>query len=246
MAKIVFSKPDPTDKTKTYHQFRPWLELNHYDKICGYCFLLDSQLHIDHYEPQDYAPKREKDPTNLVLSCSRCNSPSGKWYYHPQSKRLNSRNGESHYIHFIRDEDISKIFSMSKNGKINILAGQKQRGQWLVTLFDLNDPAYIIQRSFLFGSIKGATKLLNAGASPLRSRKLFNFLDHIARNMITVFAFDIKIDPIVKSALKTFVTATVNLPRKAKKKKNKISGLKGKSMHVNAKKKKRTWTARKN
>lgn len=241
MAKVVFSKAPQVNLKKNHTQFRPWLLLNHYDKICGYCFVLDTQLSIDHYEPKDYAPRRAIDPTNLLLGCSRCNSPSGKWHYHPLSTKLSKRNGESHYIHNIRIENLTTLFSLSKNGTISIQAGLAQRAQWLIVLFDLNDPTYVLQRSFLFGSIAGALKLINAGATVVKNPQLHRFLDHIARNLITVYAFDITLDNKIKLALKNFVTSNANKSKSSRKKKAKVKPLKGKNVFVNAKKKKSSW-----
>ena len=65
---------------QNYEHFKPWLR-DEFSFRCVYCLErevwypnLHASFSVDHVEPQKDAPSRVCDYTNLVYSCTRCNS----------------------------------------------------------------------------------------------------------------------------------------------------------------------------
>lgn len=135
MAKIEFTRAPEGLIGKPYKYYRDWLENNFFNELCSYCLLhFPSSLHIEHHEPQGYAPDRKDDPTNLLLGCPRCNS--GKLDYHPKhnKRRRLSRDTSGHRVIDIREEDFSDLFELKESGEVLPKDGDKKNAQFLISL----------------------------------------------------------------------------------------------------------------
>jgi hypothetical protein len=63
-----------------YEEYKPWLR-DEFTFRCVYCLVREvwypdraASLSVDHVEPQNEAPQRVYDYTNLVYACTQCNS----------------------------------------------------------------------------------------------------------------------------------------------------------------------------
>ena len=145
MTTIEFGDSPSLKSNASYTKYREWLEAIFYFKTCAYCLLQHLHLHVDHYEPQKYAPSRINDPTNLLPACSGCNGPGGKSDYHPNhAKRNRLKNHKSgHALIDVRNDDLSKFYEADDNGALKIVKGPNSaRAEWNYTLLDLGRSAY--------------------------------------------------------------------------------------------------------
>lgn len=66
-----------------YRDAKPFLQKD-FHFLCGYCGkngkIMHQKFHVDHFVPKSIDASREKDYSNLVLACPKCNlSKSDKW-----------------------------------------------------------------------------------------------------------------------------------------------------------------------
>ena len=143
MAKIVLGNAPSQASGNNYRNYRTWLLKYFFDNICSYCLLRDRNLAVDHYEPQQYAPHRTADPSNLLLACSRCNGPGGKSDYHPchKTRRRLPHDKTGYLVIDVRNDDFAKMFGIRDDGKIYPKAGKNfDRAAWNIALLKLDLP----------------------------------------------------------------------------------------------------------
>lgn len=165
-----------------YEDYRPWLERAFYMRICAYCLIRNPHLHIDHYEPQKYAPSRLHDPTNLLLGCSSCNGKGGKSDYHPNHsarKRL-PKDTSGHLVIDVRADDFAQLFEISAEGKIRARPGPfQQRAAWNIVVLNLRREVYDKIRKENLDDLATAeriVKVLDSGAGGDKRAVLEEFL----------------------------------------------------------------------
>jgi hypothetical protein len=113
--------------------YRPWLLHAFFEQVCAYCGLPGQVVHLDHVEPQAYAPDRYLDPTNLLPACAECNGPSGKWDYHPQQRaRRRLRQDRTGFtVLDPRRDDYARLYEIDAMGHIDARPGvDHERALW--------------------------------------------------------------------------------------------------------------------
>lgn len=141
MSRVSLGAPPQLLGVVRYGNYRPWLLRHFFDSLCSYCLLRGEGLDVDHYEPQQYAPGRVDDPSNLLLGCSGCNGPGGKWDYHPlhATRRCRPRDTSGHLVIDVRNDDFAALFSIGPDGAITARPGQQRdRALWNITLLKLD------------------------------------------------------------------------------------------------------------
>lgn len=120
--------------------FKEWLLGAFWKGVCSYCLLQNRSLEVEHYVPKGFAPTREHDPTNLLLGCSSCNGPGGKWDYHPDdTTRLCQRTDTTGYhVIDVRADDFATLFAVEPSGEIIASPGDEyDRAVWNIALLGL-------------------------------------------------------------------------------------------------------------
>ena len=84
-----------------YSYYKSVIELD-CENRCVYCDTIISEaggegFHLDHFRPQHFFENLKNDPTNLVISCSKCNLYKGKHWPIPIDDDR-SHNGCSGFI----------------------------------------------------------------------------------------------------------------------------------------------------
>jgi uncharacterized protein (TIGR02646 family) len=197
---------------KGYQDYKPWLLHHFFDHICSYCLLKSDSLEVDHYEPQKYAPRRVDDPTNLLLACSRCNGPSGKWDYHPAHKkrRCRWRDRSGHHLLDVRRDDFALLFEISADGGIRARSGpEEERANWNIALLKLDIKSCVQARAQLQDlkeSCEDALNLLAGGPDPKTRasvERMFRktLLPELARRALFLRVFEIPVSASLQSEI---------------------------------------------
>ena len=141
MALLDFGSP-PEIKPSSHRDYLPWMAHRCFDRACAYCQENGRVLEVDHVEPESLAPKRKRDPTNLVPACATCNGPTGKWDYHPaQVPRKKCPDDDHGYLALDpRNDDLARLFEVLGDGRLEVKPGPEQgRARWnRDVLFRLN------------------------------------------------------------------------------------------------------------
>lgn len=124
---------------RNYQDYKPWLR-DEFTFRCVYClerelWYPDRQASFsgDHVEPQKDAPSRVCDYTNLVYSCTRCNS-------YKRRVRLIDPTAVGLGIHLRVDERTGVIRAVEINGK------PSRDGELIIRLLHLNEDPAITNR----------------------------------------------------------------------------------------------------
>jgi hypothetical protein len=124
-----------------YKEYKPWLR-DEFTFRCVYCMERelwypdrDASFSADHVEPQKDAPLRVCDYTNLVYSCTRCNS-------YKRRVRLIDPTAVGFGMHLRVDEKTGCIHVVQINGK------PSREGELIVRLLHLNEDPAISNRRY--------------------------------------------------------------------------------------------------
>lgn len=115
---------------------------------CVYCDLLLEEhayegMHLDHFRPQDYFKAIINDPTNLVISCPKCNIlKSNHWPCDKLLVKAPSYNGKVGFVDPFT-ENLSDYFTVSLDG---VLKPLKDPALYMMKIFDLNRQARVFSR----------------------------------------------------------------------------------------------------
>ena len=139
MARFIFSKPQK--QYKDCVKYLPWLEENSYPAFCGYSWLIDQPLMVDHYKPRDHYRELTSNPDNLIPCTDRCNK--AKSDYHPEAKNRRVYKEEQSEIYNYRYEDIAKYVEVKSNGCVSHkLPSHKKRFDFNSKIFRLHDSRF--------------------------------------------------------------------------------------------------------
>ena len=139
MARFIFSKPKK--QYKDYRRYMPWLEQNSYPSFCGYSWLIDQSLVIDHYKPKDRYKESMSNPDNLIPCTDRCNRAKSDYYPHSEKRRVYK--GDKSKIYNYRHEDIAKYIKIQDDGGLSHrLSSYKKRFDFNSKVFRLYDPRF--------------------------------------------------------------------------------------------------------
>ena len=209
MAKVVLGKAPSQSSGNNYRYYRLWLLTYFFDNICSYCLLRDRNLAVDHYEPQQYAPHRTSDPTNLLLACSRCNGPGGKSDYHPNHKtrRRLPRDKSGYLVIDVRNDDFAQMFGIREDGQIYPKPGKTfDRAAWNIALLKLDLPLVTQARKenleLLVACERAVEALNNSKRASVHSAvraALKKLLPQLIRQMLMFEVFEI---PVSKRLIK--------------------------------------------
>lgn len=216
MPTIDLGQPPALGADARYEDYRRWLELAFYLEICAYCLLHQRHLHIDHYEPQKYAPSRLHEPSNLLLGCQACNGRGGKSDYHPhhsaRTRLPEDRSG--HHVIDVRADDFGKLFGISPDGEIHARPGTSQpRAEWNIVLLNLRRKAYDRVRKENLDTLNTAERVarhLDSGDSgpnqALLEELLSKMVTDLARNCPFFDALGIAISPGLRARVEAVRT----------------------------------------
>ncbi|HGL6355880.1 TPA: HNH endonuclease [Citrobacter amalonaticus] len=117
-------------------------------KRCVYCDLLLKEhafegMHLDHFRPQSLFSELTNDPSNLVLSCPKCNSlKTNHW---PCSGVAINSPPHDNNIGFIDPftEKMRDYLAVDKDG---VLHSNKKPADYVIELLKLNRPSRILLR----------------------------------------------------------------------------------------------------
>jgi hypothetical protein len=213
VARLRLTEP-PSLVEPGYRDFRPWLDENFYCELCSYCLLYSKSLSIDHYEPQGFAAHRVDDPRNLLLGCSTCQGPAGKWDYHPHyAGRRKWRDDESGYLVIdVRSDDLSEIYELADDGELCPCSGELHgRAVWNMSLLKLD--LYNRHRAECLDFKNRAEEFLElfpaAADEPVLSRILDTLVRFLARRRPFFLAFGVKFSGDLRARIDAVVTAEV-------------------------------------
>jgi hypothetical protein len=201
MAILQISTPPKSDNAH-YPDYKDWLLHNYFDHLCSYCLLKHTNLEVDHYEPQGYAPEREHDPTNLLLSCRNCNR--SKWDYHPNHAQRRSRRSDKHGFLILdtRVEDLADLFELKETGEIFAKAGGNQeRAAWNALVFKLDLDVSVKTRQRLLEKLSVCEKLLVRKRDEDLEECLGMLLKDCSESYLLFKALDIKMTEDLRSLL---------------------------------------------
>ena len=213
MPTLDWGPPPALGVDARYEDYRPWLERAFYLRICAYCLIRHPHLHIDHYEPQKYAPLRLHDPTNLLLACSSCNGKSGKSDYHPEhsARTRLPRDTFGHLVMDVRADDFARLFEISAEGEILARPGPfQQRAVWNIVLLNLRREAYDKLRKENLDDLATAeriVKVLDAGSGGDKQAILEELLAGMVRRIARGRPFFAALGIAITPALMTRVEA---------------------------------------
>lgn len=117
----------------------------YYDEIaedcqnrCVYCDVLAAEIggesmNLDHFRPQKHFPELGAEPTNLVLSCPKCNQLKSDWWPEKDGTANGGQNGfvdpfSEHMLTYIKVENSGLMTSL------------KIPSQYMIDLMALNRP----------------------------------------------------------------------------------------------------------
>ncbi len=139
MARFIFSKPKK--QYTNYRKYISWLEENSYPSFCGYSWLIDQSLTVDHYKPIEHYKALTNATDNLIPCTDRCNK--AKSDYHPKAQHRRSYKEETSKIYNYRYEDIAQYVEVKNNGCLRYkLHSHKKRFDFNSKVFRLHDPRF--------------------------------------------------------------------------------------------------------
>ena len=169
MARFIFSKPKK--QYKDYGKYMPWLEENSYPSFCGYSWLINQTLTVDHYKPRDHYRELTSNPDNLIPCTDRCNKTKSD--YHPQAKNRRVYKEEKSKIYNYRYEDIAKYVEIKSNGCISHkLPSHKKRFDFHSRIFRLHDSRFREIRKEYLETLEELKILYSIYKSLLSKKKL--------------------------------------------------------------------------
>lgn len=126
-------------KVSKYQEYKDSLREDFHQR-CGYCgdhdFFQDTRYEIDHFVPKCIDSSREKDYSNLVYSCSRCNnSKRAQW---PTNDKDKPNDGCVGWVDPC-DPSYSDNFERLSDGSIK---SATQLGDWMWTALSLGNPTH--------------------------------------------------------------------------------------------------------
>lgn len=207
MARLEFTKAPTGLSGKPYSYYRDWLEVNFYKELCSYCLLnFPSSLHIEHFEPQKYAPRRINDPANLLLGCPWCNS--GKQDYHPnhRTRRRLRTDASGHNVIDIREDDFGELFELRHNGTLLARNGaQKDRAKFnLIRLLRHDTPKYVNYRKKCL-EYADACECLIGDPSNASQNALNILVEECAERYLFFQAFNVPISDKLKELIQAYL-----------------------------------------
>jgi hypothetical protein len=164
-------------------------------------------LEIEHYEPQKYKPERKDDPTNLLLSCRKCNS--GKGDYHPDydGRRRMRSNTDGHSVIDIRKDDFSELYTLRENGELLLNNGkEKERAKFNIVLLRFDTPKIKNRRKRCLEYISGAESLIGVTGKGVEEA-LKILVGECAKRYLFIQAFDIAVSDDLKELIKAYLKA---------------------------------------
>lgn len=198
--KVTLSDPPELAKVSGYGDYDPWLKKNFYFSLCSYCLILDATAQVEHYVPQSFNPDLAEDPTNLLLGCSRCNGPGGKWDYHPDhKKRRRLKSDKTGFLVIdVRADDFGKMYLIGNDGSITAREGDTEdRAKWNITLLKLD--FWKDLRKDVIDLCDGCERLLKAGTHEATLEK---FLPVLAKQALFLLVFDLPISKALRDRLR--------------------------------------------
>jgi uncharacterized protein (TIGR02646 family) len=212
MATVVLA--DPPAAGGTYEDFRPWLLAHFFDHLCAYCLLTDHGAEIDHFEPRELSEHRVHDPTNLLLSCRRCNR--SKSDYHPSFARRRRRPGDTSgtMVIDVRDDDYAALFMIGPSGRISPSSGPNgARAAWNIVLLNLDLPSINDRRRQLMElreACESALALRDGeldDVSRVRLRSILaKLLEELARRLLFFKVYGLDLSPRLRVEAENVLT----------------------------------------
>jgi len=203
MARIELSTPPPLAAETPYPQYKNWLLDNFFQNLCSYCLIQHESLEVAHYEPQQYAPERANDPTNLLLACRRCNGPAGKWDYHPQyvarQRLLHDQTG--FLVLDVRHDNLGELFNLDASGVLRVRQGpHAERAAWNILLLKLDIDFLVSHRKRLVEKLGLCERLLlQLGRVADKQMQIESVLavliPDLAEHFLLLHALDISVSP---------------------------------------------------
>ena len=117
----------------------------YYDEIaedcqnrCVYCDVLvvevgGESMNLDHFRPEKHFPELHAEPTNLVLSCPKCNQLKSDWWPEKQGTADGGKNG------FV-DPFSEHMLSYVKVDDSGFMTALRNPSQYMIDLMLLNRP----------------------------------------------------------------------------------------------------------
>jgi uncharacterized protein (TIGR02646 family) len=212
MARLHFIPPPESLNDKPYKHCRDWLKVNFYKELCSYCLLQnEDNLHIDHFVPQSYAPHRINDPSNLLLSCPRCNS--GKLDYHPNyhERRRLSKEKHGYGVIDIREEDFSDLYELKEDGLLCLKPGpQKDRAKFNIKLLRFDIPSFIERRRNCLKYVAACEDLI--GVNNIKAQRALNTLvAECAERYLFLKAFNVQVSDHLRELIENHIA--INKPK---------------------------------
>lgn len=170
-------------------------------------------LEVDHYEPRGYAPDRVNDPTNLLLSCRRCNGRAGKSDYHPQHiRRRRLPHDQTGYLVLdVRRDSLGDLYELSLAGNLGIRSGpHEERAVWNIVLLKLDVDFLVSHRKRLLEKLDLSERLLTQLSRKTdkesQIESVLNVLvPEIAEHFLLFHALDISVSPALWARLRSII-----------------------------------------
>lgn len=205
MAVLRLSKPPALPAHVSYSLYRDWLLYNFYDHVCSYCIVQHESLQVEHWEPIAYAPERERDPSNFLLACPRCNR--GKSDYHPAYVGRRTRKHEKHGFEVIdvRKDDLACMFDLLNSGELRPKPGtQYERALWNALLLKLDVAFVTTKRAECLRVLKVCEGLVSQGGQ--KAEALLKVLIPVCAKQHLLFrVFDVQVSDALQFKLNEFI-----------------------------------------
>ena len=213
MAWIELSAPPSRPAGGPYQQYKSWLLDNFFNNLCSYCLIQYESLEVDHYEPQEYAPERTNDPTNLLLACRRCNGPAGKWDYHPQyaARRRLPHDNTGFLVLDVRRDNLGALLELDASGELKARQGaHAERTVWNILLLKLDIDFLVSYRKRLFEKLNLCERLLlQLGQKVDKQEQIESVLAvliaDLAEHFLLFHALDIPISTALRARLQRVI-----------------------------------------
>lgn len=213
MALLKFSKIK--ERYEDYKRYQPWLEKNSYPNFCGYSWLINQPISIDHYKPKEHFPALKANPDNLIPCTIICNSFKGD--YHPEAKNRKTYKGYSQEIFNYRKEDIGKYVKVEQDGELTYTSSSsKNRFSFNLKVFRYNRlnnkeirKEYLLFLDTLIESYdyaRRAKKSDDMNMYQMFTQKVETFKEICSRRLIFYKLFNIKIPRHIKKLLNNKTT----------------------------------------
>ena len=210
MARFIFSKPKK--QYTDYRKYMTWLEDNSYPSFCGYSWLIDQPLIVDHYKPRNHYKELTNKSDNLIPCTDRCNRVKGD--YHPKANNRRFYKEEKSKIYNYRYENIAKFVAIKNNGCLSYKSSlYKKRFDFNSKIFRLHDSRFREIRKEYLDTLE-ELKTLNNIYRTLLSKKTNNtkYLNQVkklleirkkacSRRYVFYKLFDIKIPKQIEELL---------------------------------------------